>query len=176
MGTKLEKQVFYSIKIGNEILDITGRKRTKKGYVALCIKNHPFSDKTNGYIFEHRIIVEMNLGRFLNHDEIVHHLNDIKHDNRLDNLMVMTNAEHTIFHNKNHSQSDEAKKLISLKAKSRLKNKRNHPLYKNCDDELKKLFREGKKVGEIAEILDITRQTVTKKIKYLGLREDVIND
>lgn len=62
----------------------------------------------NGYWFikqddgsykqEHIIVAEQILGRPLECDEVVHHINRDKKDNRPDNLEVMTRAEHISIH------------------------------------------------------------------------------
>lgn len=50
-------------------------------------------------IYEHRYIMEQHLKRNLKTSENVHHINGIQDDNRLENLIVMTCAEHTAYHN-----------------------------------------------------------------------------
>jgi hypothetical protein len=53
-------------------------------------------------IKEHIHIMQNHLGRKLNDDEVVHHKNEIKTDNRIENLQVMTKSEHSTYHrNKN---------------------------------------------------------------------------
>lgn len=64
------------------------------GYWYLWTNTHPNRTKQN-YIAEHRFFVEQKLGRYLRHDEVVHHINGNSQDNRLENLMVFgSNADH----------------------------------------------------------------------------------
>lgn len=166
---KGKKDILYSLKICGKWMNVTGRKVNKAGYVLLCIHEHPNSD-SNGYIFEHRVIAEMNCGRFLKAEEDVHHKNEIKHDNRVQNLEIISHSEHTILHNLGSVQSNETRHKISTKAKKRFVDKRKHPSYKDVDHKLIEMIKEGKKPTEISKKLNITRKTVYNKIDYLNLR------
>lgn len=73
-------------------------KIIRKGYWAIHLPEHPFSGK-QGYVKEHRLVMEKKLKRYLNPSEIVHHMNHNKLDNRPSNLMLLnTNAEHRALH------------------------------------------------------------------------------
>lgn len=69
-----------------------GRKKSKKGYVYILVPGHPNATK-NGYVLEHRLVMEKILGRYLRKGEEVHHRNAVKDDNRPENLeLVLWNA------------------------------------------------------------------------------------
>lgn len=74
-----------------------GRKVMHNGYVRIYFPDHPKADK-RGWILEHDLIMECNIGRWLKPNEVVHHKNRIKNDNRIENLQLMTNSEHMRLH------------------------------------------------------------------------------
>ena len=72
----------------------------KKGdYLYAVVKDHP-NATANGYVLHHRVVIENHLGRLLTKDEIVHHKDEDKKNNSIDNLEVMDKREHARMHNK----------------------------------------------------------------------------
>lgn len=75
------------------------RKKRTDGYIKVYVPNHPYATK-DGYVMEHILVMEKHIGRYITRDEVVHHKNKIRDDNRLENLELMTFKEHARFHTK----------------------------------------------------------------------------
>ena len=72
---------------------VVGYKITGDGYIAIYKPDHP--DATSqGYVLEHRLVMEQKLGRRLLAHEIPHHRNQVRTDNRPSNLILKTRPDH----------------------------------------------------------------------------------
>lgn len=61
----------------------------RNGYILLYMPDHPYHDQ-KGYVPEHRLVMEKELGRYLLRTEQVHHRPDVaKSDNRIEVLYYM---------------------------------------------------------------------------------------
>ena len=86
-----------------------GKTIDSLGYIKILSPKHPHKGKDN-YVREHRLVMEKYIKRFLLSDEIVHHINEIKDDNRIENLMLFPNhREHILHHRKIKRLSNERK-------------------------------------------------------------------
>lgn len=77
-----------------------GGRIKRHGYILVKVSQHPYANY-GGYVREQRLVMEKYLGRHLYPGEIVHHINGVKDDNRLDNLRLFNNmSEHFSHHAK----------------------------------------------------------------------------
>jgi len=90
-------------KHGEEAPGYRGGTAYNRGYRKILSLEHPYRDK-NGYVFEHRLVCEQLLGRYLTEDEIVHHRDGNPLNNEPGNLFIFYgHATHRTFHAaKNH--------------------------------------------------------------------------
>ena len=69
-----------------------GVNRINTGYLKQIAKGHPNADK-NGYVLQHRLVMEAVIGRYLKPSERVHHKNGKRDDNRPENLELWTGVD-----------------------------------------------------------------------------------
>lgn len=98
-GEKLSDETKNKLSIAKFKGGIGHKKKRCDGYIAVYFPEHPKSNR-QGYIMEHDLVMECAIGRHLKDDEIVHHINHKRDDNRLSNLQLMTFKEHAAHHMK----------------------------------------------------------------------------
>lgn len=74
-----------------------GGKSIMLGYVRIYKPNHPNADSA-GQIREHRFVMAEFLGRPLKPNEHIHHIDGNKLNNKLNNLLLITNSKHNKLH------------------------------------------------------------------------------
>jgi hypothetical protein len=143
---------------------------------------------------EHRKIMEDYLGHKLKYDEVVHHIDENKSNNKIENLRLMTRSEHTKLHTKPEAivtlncyicgkeylypkryytrglkkgqKFMCSRKCVGLYSKKHLP----HPKSEYCIASVKKGLNERLKNCEIARKYNIHRITVSKIKKRLNLK------
>lgn len=115
----------HYLQFRNGIIDEEGkqlrdpkRRKPRKGYRTYmreylkvrAPEGHPNSDK-DGYILEHRLVMEQHLGRYLETGEVVHHINGVKDDNRIENLQLRRSRKD---HGHGHERLDDVNAALAL--------------------------------------------------------------
>ena len=87
-----------------ELLSNRPRVVGDNGYKKIRCPEHPNVD-ASGYVYEHRLVVEEHIGKFLKKGEVVHHRNHNRLDNDIDNLELFESATyHKVEHRSPHSK------------------------------------------------------------------------
>ena len=82
-----------------------GKYKHSQGYIFVYSPDHPNKSK-DGYVFEHRLVMEKKLGRFLGAKEQVHHKNHNNSDNKISNLVLCNQKKHSRLHSPNYKLED----------------------------------------------------------------------
>ena len=141
----------------------------KNGYVVVLDENDVDSFDTgtgNGKkgVYEHRLIARETIGRNLKEDEVVHHLDGNKSNNSPDNLLVLSNSQHS----KLHQWLD--KNIIIPKPSQLIRNTKGCIRCINCE----KPINYGKKFcSNACKNLTLVKQRGSKKPTKEQLKEDL---
>lgn len=82
-----------------------------QGYVLEWSPDHPSAVGQKKRVPQHRLVMECVLGRLLRPEEVVHHENHVRHDNRRRNLRLM---ESRSAHMQEHAEDIRARNLVPL--------------------------------------------------------------
>lgn len=130
----------------------------------------------DGWYYEHILIMEQDLGRSLNKNECVHHLDGNKGNNRLENLLLMTNSTHAKIHKwidrcniPQNSYSESPSCKICNKT---LQNKQKHTCSSKCNN----FYKHKKSVIPTKEILMdlISKHPFTKIGKMFNVSDNAV--
>lgn len=100
------KKRFPNGRFGKDAARWKGGRRLCMGYWIIYKPKHPYATK-QGYVMEHRLVMENKLGRYLKPEELVHHVNHVKTDNRPENLEIYNRSDHV------HNHFDYGNKLVA---------------------------------------------------------------
>lgn len=73
------------------------------GYKKVYMPDHPHA-MAGGYVYEHRLIIEQQIGRYLDPGEQVHHRDENKHNNNPENLLLCPSQKE---HSQEHAFGDD---------------------------------------------------------------------
>ena len=117
-------------------------------------------DKNGKYRPIHRLVMEEHIGRSLSTFEIVHHIDNNKYNNRIDNLKIISREEHTSLHH------------TGLKKTFPRDYKPHNKISEEIQIKIEKLYNSGMCYSKIGKTLKISGQTVSRyvlKINQEGL-------
>lgn len=166
----------YNIEIRSGYSDIyyeSRRKRDRK-YKNMDSSGYLIISVNGEYIREHRYVMEKYLGRKLKENEYVHHIDFDKTNNDINNLFLFeTNSLHKLYHGyiRTHPYIDPSEYLDYYK--QTLKNTYDNPKWLYYQYIVKE-----KSCNAIAKELDISRISITNKLKETGifyLRKPTVN-
>lgn len=113
-GKKRDDNFCQKMKETRKRLNGPGCKKLRRdGYVAVYYPTYQRTSK-DGFVMEHVLIMEQSIGRSLKDNECVHHINGMRADNRLDNLLLMTKQEHMSYHSRKRHMERRVKKLMNI--------------------------------------------------------------
>ena len=72
-------------------------RKTGSGYIVVYMPGHPRANAI-GEVPKHTLVLEATLGRYLAPNEVAHHINHRRDDNRPENLRLMDEKEHKWMH------------------------------------------------------------------------------
>lgn len=148
-----------------------GAENGTKGYSWV----YTMDDRFNGWTKEHQLIAEWVADRRLTEDEVVHHINFVKTDNRPENLKIMSKSDHDSYHaaiNNNVKWAPENHEWIESFKTRHAAWMRDHAPTARRDVTFARILETAERVGfsmpAIAESLDVTWNLIFERLVANG--------
>lgn len=113
---------------------------------------------------EHRYLMEQFIGRKLSRNEVVHHINGDKRDNRLENLVIMPRWKHSGLHHEGKPLSETSKDKIQRTNRANVFNMRHSNVTRDMIDFIRENVHKMKQ-KDMAEVLGISKYAVHRIVK-----------
>ena len=73
-------------------------RQQREGYLYFTDRGHPLAVGNSGKVYLHRHVVSLAIGRWITSEEVVHHVDGDKKNNSPNNLIILTNIDHSKLH------------------------------------------------------------------------------
>lgn len=106
--------------------------RYLNGYRMLYRPSHETAMKSknwDGYVYEHILVTELNIGRKLTKNEVVHHLDMDRLNNRFENLLILDRGQHA----KLHQWLDKGALLVKTNNEQGMNSVKSKSSYSYCE-------------------------------------------
>lgn len=121
-----------------------GKRKGKDGKILVHMREHPRAWKRTHYIYEHTLVMENNLGRYLYPEEVVLHKDGNHSNNDINNLILMTRSEYQRYY-----------KSVA---------------WQNADEIVRLYVEERLSATKIAERFGVSHPSITKVLKWRNIK------